>query len=210
MPSGDAETCLTPCSVLRQRSWAQVCEMLLDPEGRWLTSAHRKKERHRQTQSNTHRHGQRDPQTERHSDRETWRHRRWYGFGALVGVLRALSCSKSRYFPPEALLGSFFPPPCPIPSPPSPARVPLGVRSRPDGLKAPGCQLRLPTDASPTPLLLVPGPPPQGTGSSPMLRGPAAHPNLSFPLCHCKVLWSLWQRTPQGPVGVSVDPCGCE
>ena len=115
MPSGDAETCLTPCSVLRQRSWAQVCEMLLDPEGRWLTSAHRKKERHRQTQSNTHRHGQRDPQTERHSDRETWRHRRWYGFGALVGVLRALSCSKSRYFPPEALLGSFLPPPLPQP-----------------------------------------------------------------------------------------------
>lgn len=101
-------------------------------------------------------------------------------------------------------------PHAPSPSPPSPARVPLGVRSRPDGLKAPGCQLRLPTDAPPTPLLLVPGPPPQGTGNSPMLRGPAAHPNLSFPLCHCKVLWSLRQRTPRGPVRVSVGPRGCE
>ena len=128
MPSGDAETCLTPWSVLRQRSWAQACEMLLDPEGRWLTSAHRRKERHRQTQRNTHRHAQRDTQTERHSDRETWRHRRWYGFGALVGVLRALSCSKSRYFPSEALLGSFFPPPCPISLPSQPCQGSLGCQ----------------------------------------------------------------------------------
>lgn len=78
----------------------------------------------------------RDKETERHTDmdretlRETWRHRRWCGFGALVGVLRDLSCSKSRYFPPEALLGSFFPPPCLIPLPSQPRRGSLGCQTK--------------------------------------------------------------------------------
>ena len=164
---------------------------------------HTGKERQRQTQRDT------QTWTERHSEGPGGT-----GNGVVLGPW--LGCSETflaqspGISPQRPSWAPSSHPHASSPSPPSPAGVPLGVRPRPDGLKASGCQLSLPTDASPTPLLLVPGPPPQSTGSRPMLRGPAAHPNLSFPICHCKVLWSLRQRTPRGPVGVSMGPRGCE
>lgn len=149
-------------------------------------------------------------ETERHTDmdRETLKRpggTAWCSFGALVGVLRDLSCSKSRYFP-QRPPGLLLPHPhASSPSLPSPRRRVPWVSDQGRELKASGCQLSLPGHPAHPGLLLVPGPSPQSTGEPSHAQGPAATPT-SVPHLPLQGSSVVSGARPSGPVGVSMGP----